>query len=560
MDKPSLPNLSPPFVFRMQFWGRMSVFEIALDPAEAYAPQNLGYPDLHALIKDRYKSEVGSGLTILRRSLDARGSEVKAIIRFCSDASPEAKKFAGLPFNPKPLGVDAPELHILGAGPAGIFAALRCLEHGWRPILLERGRAVRERRRDVALLSREGLLNPDSNYCFGEGGAGTFSDGKLYTRSTKRGDIDSVLRLLVDLGAPQEITYDAHPHIGTNKLPDLIQKARQWIEASGGKFYFNCRVDDIVIDQHRIKAVIKEDGSSIPLNYLMLCSGHSARDIFEILDRHGLKLEAKALAMGVRVEHPQVLVNRWRYRFRGEMPEHWPVASYAVVEQVAGKGVYSFCMCPGGVMAPCSTSPGEIVTNGWSPSRRNNGTANAGWVTEINLSDVPLDRQRPAFSLLNFQREIEQRAADFGGGSQCAPAQNLEDFVRPVSSLGLARPSRGLGACSYRPGTREAPLNSLYPAEIQGRLSAGLTKWGQRWSDLFSEDAIVAGPESRTSSPIRIPRLDGHRYHPQCVNMYPVGEGAGYAGGIMSAILDARRSVDALIQQSGTGDVPGLGS
>lgn len=529
----------------------MSVFEIYLNPAEAYAPHTLGYPNLQALMEDRYGHQVsGGGLTILRRSLDARGSTARALIRFASSSSPEVLQGQSRPFDPKALGPLSRDLHIVGAGPAGIFAALRCLEHGWRPIILDRGQAVRERRRDVALLSREGKLNPDSNYCFGEGGAGTFSDGKLYTRSTKRGDIDAVLRLLIQLGAPQEIAYEAHPHIGTNKLPDLIQRARQWIEQAGGQFHFGSRVEELEWDYARIKAVVLQNGIRMPLEYMMLCTGHSARDIYEMLDRHGLQLEAKALAMGVRVEHPQELVDRWRYRLRGETPEHWPVASYSVVEQVAGSGVYSFCMCPGGVMAPCATNAHEVVTNGWSPSRRNNGTANSGWVTEIGLADVPLDKARPAFSLLNFQQLIEQRAAEMGGGDQWAPAQNLRDFVNPLPSTGGSSGSEALGSCTYRPGTKWAPLHSLYPDQIQARLSGGLLQWARRWPALFSREAVVAGPESRTSSPIRIPRIDGGLHHTQCTNLFPVGEGAGYAGGIMSAILDARRSVDALVRQA----------
>ncbi len=531
----------------------MSVHEIYLNPDEAYAPHSLGYPDLQALMEDRYAHKVSGGLTILRRSLDARGSGVRAVIRFASSSSLEAKNVQGLPFRSQILGPNAPELHIVGAGPAGIFAALRCLEYGWRPIILERGQAVRERRRDVALLSREGHLNPDSNYCFGEGGAGTFSDGKLYTRSTKRGDIDTVLRLLIELGAPNEIAFEAHPHIGTNKLPGLIQKARQWIEAAGGYFHFGSRVEDLDLDKSCIKALLMHDGTRIPLNYMMLCTGHSSRDVYEMLDRCGLSLEPKALAMGVRVEHPQELVNRWRYRLRGETPQHWPVASYSVVEQVAGKGVYSFCMCPGGVIAPCSTHSSEVVTNGWSPSRRNNVTANSGWVTEICLADVPLDKARPAFSLLNFQQNIERRAAEMGGGQQWAPAQNLQHFVYPYDSKVKAMDSQSLGICSYRPGITPTLLNSLYPVEIQGRLSTGLHQWAKRWPGLLSPEAVVTGPESRTSSPIRIPRLDDSLHHPQCVNLFPVGEGAGYAGGIMSAILDARRSVDALIQQATQG-------
>lgn len=512
----------------------MSSFCFELDPAEAY-----GVSDLEGYLRERFSSLPAGDLTILRRSLDARGPRPLVTVRVADARSPEAIAASGQPYEPLQLAENAPELHIVGAGPAGLFAALRCLERGWRPVVWERGCSVRERRRDVALLSREGRLNPESNYCYGEGGAGTFSDGKLYTRSTKRGDLASVLRLLVTLGAPSQIMYDAHPHIGTNKLPALIEQARQTIIAWGGQIHFNRRVVELERELGVVRVLVLEGGERIPVQTVMLCTGHSARDVFEMLQRAGLEIQAKPLAMGVRVEHPQAWINRWRYRRESSFTEGWPPASYAVVEQVGGRGVYSFCMCPGGIMAPCSTTLDQVVTNGWSPSKRNNRTANAGWVTEINLEDIPKARSNDPLALLRFQEQIEREAMAMGGGNQWAPAQNLADFVQ-------GRMSSDLGPCSYRPGIQSAPLNLLYPPEIQARLAGGLRQWAKKWHRLLDEGAVVAGPESRTSSPVRIPRDPVALHHPHCSNLYPVGEGAGYAGGIMSAILDARRSVDAL--------------
>jgi len=512
----------------------MSTISFELDPSEAY-----GVADLESYLRERFPSLPNANMTILRRSLDARGPRPKVTVRLADSRSPEAMAAAGLPFEPVHLTENAPELHIIGAGPAGLFAALRCLERGWRPVVWERGRSVRERRRDVAVLSREGRLNPESNYCYGEGGAGTFSDGKLYTRSTKRGDLASVLRLLVSLGAPPEIMYEAHPHIGTNKLPALIEKARQTIIACGGQIHFSRRVVELERERGRVRSIVLEGGQRIPVQWVMLCTGHSARDVFEMLQRAGLEIQAKPLAMGVRIEHPQAWINRWRYRRESSFTDGWPPASYAVVEQVGGKGVYSFCMCPGGIMAPCSTALDQVVTNGWSPSKRNNRTANAGWVTEITLQDLPKARGNDPLALLRFQEQIERDAMAMGGGHQWAPAQNLADFVQ-------GRFRGDLAPCSYRPGTRAASLNLLYPSEIQSRLAGGLKLWAKKWRGLLDEGAVVAGPESRTSSPVRIPRDPVGLHHPHCTNLYPVGEGAGYAGGIMSAIMDARRSVDAL--------------
>lgn len=512
----------------------MKSYRIELNPNEVY-----GVDDWMGVLRQRCPDIHRDRLVVLKRSLDARGSRPKVGVWVTDSRSPEALAAMGKPYEPLQVSENAPVLHIMGAGPAGIFAALRCLERGWRPVLWERGQSVRERRRDVALLSRDGRLNPESNYCYGEGGAGTFSDGKLYTRATKRGDVASALRLLVTLGAPDHIMYDAHPHIGTNKLPGLIEKARETILAYGGVFHFNSRVVDLDYAQGRIRALVMAEGQRIPVEALMLCTGHSARDVFGMLQRAGIEIQAKPLAMGVRIEHPQEWVNQWRYRQPASVMAAWPPASYSVVEQVGGRGVYSFCMCPGGIMAPCATSLDGVVTNGWSPSKRNNRTANSGWVTEVNLQDIPNARADDPLALLRFQERIEAKAAEMGGGDQRAPAQNLSDFVRSV-------PTRDLGDCSYRPGTKASSLYQLYPQDIQDRLRTGLIQWARRWPRLCSEGAVVVGPESRTSSPVRVPRDPVTLHHPACSNLYPVGEGAGYAGGIMSAILDAWRSVDAL--------------
>ena len=529
VDKPGFPSS-----LYHGFHLGMKNFRFELDPNEVY-----GADDWVTLLEQHCPAIPPDRLVVLKRSLDARGSRPKVGVWVADSRSPEAEAARGKPFEPLVIPENAPVLHIVGAGPAGIFAALRCLERGWRPVVWERGQRVRERRRDVALLSRDGRLNPESNYCYGEGGAGTFSDGKLYTRATKRGDVASVLRLLVDLGAPSQIMYDAHPHIGTNKLPALIEKARETILAHGGVFHFNQRVAELEFTRGRIRSLILNSGERIPVEMLMLCTGHSARDVFGMLQRAGLEIQAKPLAMGVRIEHPQEWVNQWRYRQKASLRALWPPASYAVVEQVGGRGVYSFCMCPGGIMAPCATSLGAVVTNGWSPSKRNNRTANSGWVTEVILQDIPNARADDPLALLRFQEQIEAKAAEMGGGDQRAPAQNLSDFVQGV-------PTHDLRECSYRPGTKASPLYQLYPKEIQDRLRAGLAQWAKRWPHLLNDGAVVVGPESRTSSSVRVPRDPLARHHPACANLYPVGEGAGYAGGIMSAILDAWASVDAL--------------
>jgi hypothetical protein len=422
---------------------------------------------------------------------------------------------------------------IIGAGPAGLFAALKLIEKGIRPILLERGKDVRSRRRDLALLNKEGIIDPESNYCFGEGGAGTYSDGKLYTRSTKRGDIHRILNLLVQFGAEPNILYDAHPHIGTNKLPRIIQAMRQQITDSGGTFLFGKKVVDFILQDEKIKKVITADGEDFEANAIILATGHSAKDIFHLLNHKKIAIEAKPFALGVRIEHPQDLIDGIQY---GE-PDLLPPASYSLVEQVGARGVFSFCMCPGGIIAPASTAPGELVVNGWSPSRRNNPFANSGMVVGIEEKDWGPFRQYGPLAGLYFQQSVEQRAFELGGGKFVAPAQRMADFVAQKTSSSLP-------PCSYHPGLHSVALKEVLPPFIYESLSKGFTAFGRKMKGYYTNEAVVVATESRTSSPVRIPRDPQTLQHPQIKNLYPCGEGAGYAGGIVSAAMDGERVAD----------------
>ncbi len=438
---------------------------------------------------------------------------------------------------------------IIGAGPAGLFAALRLLEAGIQPIILERGKAVRERRRDLAILNREGLVNPESNYCFGEGGAGTYSDGKLYTRSSKRGDINRILHLFVHFGAPEKILYEAHPHIGTNKLPQIITAMREKIIAAGGLFYFGQRVTDLHMNGNSLTAVQTATGDTFAADDFILATGHSARDIFTLLAHKKLHIEAKPFALGVRIEHPQQLIDSIQYRctVRNSL---LPPAAYSLVEQVAEKGVFSFCMCPGGIIAPAATTPGELVVNGWSPSKRDNAFANSGMVVQVELPDAitALRRanrwetnRRPddPLVLLSFQQMVEQQAFAAGGGGFRAPAQRMGDFCQ-------RKVSADLPACSYLPGLAAVGLDTVLPPFIYQSLVGGFTAFGKKMRGYFTNEAVVVATESRTSSPVRIPR-DGEKLtHPQLINLYPCGEGAGYAGGIVSAAMDGERVAAAI--------------
>jgi uncharacterized protein len=478
-----------------------------------------------------------TGFHIIKRSLDARGKQawfVQTLNVFVNEPfQSRTIRRLGL----KDVSKASRKVIIAGAGPAGLFAALKLIENGIQPILLERGKDVRARRRDLALLNKEGIINPESNYCYGEGGAGTYSDGKLYTRSTKRGDVDRILNILVQYGAEENILFEAHPHIGTNKLPHIITAIREAIIASGGQFLFERKVTGFILKENTLKGVKTADGNSFEADALILATGHSARDIFELLHREKILIEYKPFALGVRIEHPQNLIDSLQYHCsaRGDF---LPPASYSLVQQVQEKGVFSFCMCPGGIIAPAATAEGELVVNGWSPSKRNNPFANSGIVVSVDPADIR-NFKGPLAGML-FQQQVERKAYELGGGKYVAPAQRMADFVQQKTSASLP-------ACSYVPGVRAAPLNEVLPPFIFKALQQAFVEFGKKMRGYYTNDAIIVATESRTSSPVRIPRDQLTLQHPQIKGLYPCGEGAGYAGGIVSAAMDGERVADSIV-------------
>ena len=503
-----------------------------------------------------------TGFHLLKRSVDARSRTVWVNLT--------VNAFFNEPFHPavlrtfdfKDVNSSSTSCIIIGGGPAGIFAALRLIERGIKPIVLERGKEVRSRRRDLALLNKEGVINPESNYCFGEGGAGTYSDGKLYTRSTKRGNIDRILNIFVHFGAEEKILYEAHPHIGTNKLPQIITAMRKRILDCGGEFYFNKKVVDFIITEDKMKAVKTADGDVLYAASFILATGHSARDIFTLLDRKNIEITAKGLALGVRIEHPQELINNLQYGKNSSSfsieQNGLPPASYSLVEQVNGRGVFSFCMCPGGIIAPAATEDGQLVVNGWSPSKRNNPFANSGMVVQVEIEDVlryykkqklqrDFDLNSPLV-MMHFQKEVEENAFAAGGGHFVAPAQRMVDFTKDILSPSLPR-------CSYIPGIRSSPLKEVLPLFVHKRLQTALQSFGKKMparnsqSGYFTNEAVLVATESRTSSPVRIPRDAEFLHHPQIKNFFPCGEGAGYAGGIVSAAMDGERVANSLAER-----------
>ncbi|GAO44904.1 hypothetical protein FPE01S_04_01470 [Flavihumibacter petaseus NBRC 106054] len=480
-----------------------------------------------------------TGYHLLKRSIDARSRQVRInlTVRAYVDEPFVERSHPTIRFDQLPP--DAPRVIIAGAGPCGLFAALRLMEAGIKPVILERGKDVRARRRDLALLNKEGIINPESNYCFGEGGAGTYSDGKLYTRSNKRGSIDRILQLFVQFGADESILIDAHPHIGTNKLPQIISAMRQQLLDGGSEFHFEEKVVGYDVRGGKFHAALTASGNRFEGEAIILATGHSARDVFEGLHRQGIGIEAKPFALGVRVEHPQELIDSIQYHCstRGD---YLPPASYSLVQQVNDRGVFSFCMCPGGIIAPASTAPGELVVNGWSPSKRNNPFANSGMVVSVEAADF--GNQHGPLSGMIFQQAVEQRAFQAGGGKFVAPALRLSDFVS-------RRISADLPECSYLPGISPAPLWEVLPPFVYEALAGGFRAFGQKMKGYLSREAVVVATESRTSSPVRIPRDPVTLQHPMIKGFYPAGEGAGYAGGIVSAAMDGEKCALAITQQ-----------
>jgi uncharacterized FAD-dependent dehydrogenase len=478
-----------------------------------------------------------SALKILKRSIDARGRKV--VYRM------QVRVFIDEVYTPETFTVNYPDVKngkpviIVGAGPAGLFAALRCIELGLKPIILERGKDVKQRRRDLANINKQGLVNPESNYCFGEGGAGTYSDGKLYTRSTKRGDVNAVLKTFVAHGATEDILIDARPHIGTNKLPQIIESIKDSILNAGGEVHFDTKVTSLLVEFGKIKGAGLSSGHLMIANAVILATGHSARDIFEMLHRQNILIEAKPFALGVRIEHPQEIIDQAQYHCEHRGPD-LPPSYYNLVEQVDNRGVFSFCMCPGGIIAPCATEVNEIVVNGWSPSKRNNPFANSGTVVQVELADVAGDNNDP-LKMLRFQQQIERMAFNAGGGNLVAPGQRMVDFVEN-------RVSANLPVNSYLPGTKSVALKEILPGWINERLRKALPVFGRKMQGYYTNEAILVGVESRTSSPVKIPRDKETFQHPQVIGLFPCGEGAGYAGGIISAAIDGINSASAALK------------
>jgi uncharacterized FAD-dependent dehydrogenase len=476
---------------------------------------------------------------VQRKSIDARKSTIYFNYKLEVYINEPAPKETTYNFDYKDVS-NAKPIHIIGFGPAGMWAALRCLELGYKPIVLERGKNVQDRRRDLKAINQDHKVNSDSNYCFGEGGAGTYSDGKLYTRSLKRGDVRRVFESLVFHGATEEILVDAHPHIGTNKLPKIVQNIRETIIKFGGEVHFDAKVTDFKLENSRLKTLILNDEKELETQRVILATGHSARDIFELIHEKGIALKAKSFATGVRVEHPQHIIDSIQYHCRGERSELLPAAAYSLVQQVKNRGVYSFCMCPGGFIVPAATAEGEVVVNGMSPSKRNNKFANSGIVVEINVDeDLPTYEKFGVLKGLEYQKNLERLAFTAGGRTQTAPAQRLTDFVE-------GKLSQDLNPTSYQPGLNSSPLHSLFPKLIGGRLRKGFAQFGKKMKGYYTEEANIVGVESRTSSPITIPRTE-QLEHPEIEGLFPCGEGGGYAGGIISAAMDGERCAEAAI-------------
>ena len=524
----------------------MPIHDLVVSPEIGFAPEAL-----EAFLKQNNQMHEGQYANILRRSVDARQRTIKVNLRVeVRDTPPEVEY---VEFSQKDHNVtNAESVIIVGAGPAGLFAAIKAIEGGLKPIVLERGKDVQARRRDLAAINKEHIVNPESNYCFGEGGAGTYSDGKLYTRSKKRGSIRRIFEILVAHGATTEILFEAHPHIGTNKLPKLVTALRETIEDAGGEVHFNTRVEDFILSDGEIKGVKTQESEHHGVAVL-LATGHSARDIFRLCQNRGVKIEAKPFALGVRIEHPQQLIDQIQYKCESR-GEYLPASAYSLVAQTTLKGkergVFSFCMCPGGFIVPAATAPGELVVNGMSPSRRDSKFANSGMVAAIELEDIPEYGKFGNLAAMEFQADVERKAWEIGGETQVAPAQKMVDFVNGVVSTELLD-------TSYQPGLNSVDMMEVLPHFVGKRLRQGFQYFGKKMRGYLTNEAQIVGVESRTSSPVRIPRDRETCEHVEVKRLFPCAEGAGYAGGIVSAAMDGERCMDRIIQLYGPGNKKG---
>ena len=514
----------------------MTEIELRLSPTEAHnnaairraAAEKLNIPETTITY-----------MKTIRRSVDARGRDAVYQLRIEVYTEGVAAPEPAILETFKDVS-NAQRVIIVGAGPAGYFAALELIEQGFKPIVFDRGKDVRARRRDLRAIQQFGIVNPHSNYCFGEGGAGTYSDGKLYTRSHKRGSIEKSLKLLVEHGANSDILVEAHPHIGSNKLPQVVENIRETILKYGGEVHFDSFVTDFIIKKNKILGIIVNEKEEHLAEAVIIATGHSARDIYTLCHQKGIQIEAKPFALGVRIEHSQEFIDSVQYK-KKDRGEYLPAASYSLVCQVKDRGVFSFCMCPGGLVVPAATAPGEIVVNGMSMSRRDSPYANSGTVVAIELEDLKPFEKHGVFTAMEFQKSVEQNMFLAGDGSQKAPSQRLTDFVnRKVSS--------NLPATSYIPGLLSAPIHELLPPSVYERLREGVIQFGKMMKGYLTENANVIGTESRTSSPVRIPRNATTLMHEGCEAFFPCGEGAGYAGGIISAAMDGQNVAKAVAQ------------